>query len=827
MAGKQLSFVIALKFLTENFNKGTNKVKASIRAMQREFMALSAAVGAGALGFTNLLSRMVDTAKETNRVTIALKNVSKSTEEYASSQQWLIGLSKKYGVEINSLTSGYTKFKAAADISNMSLDDQRKIFESVSRAAVAFGMSSEDQRGVFMALAQMMSKGKVMAEELRLQMSERMPIALQAMAEAAGTTVEGLDAMMKRGEVLSKDVLPKFADALNRMIPNVELDTLNKSLTDLKNAFTELVKGLDVEGKFKSVVDVAASLMSKLASNVKSVSTAIKIALVGALGKGLASLFRNLAVEFDRAIAHAEKLIKKGKATGVEMEVAAMKASTGWSRAFNVLAFSAKRAGAALKAMFMSNIFTGALMAVTWIADKLYEIYSRTQRIKKALAGDIDPIQEQADLEKWQKLLASKDQNTRAGAISQINNILGTELKTEEEINKAIEERIRLRQLEARLALVDAELPNAKERYMNPTVLSSATKGQAKAGREYADLLSEQQYLTTEIAKITGKKQKEALAENLGGGVKKGKVEIPIVLKVDEIESSLAVEPDLSMEDVLMRTADYRDKSGDWKLSKLGIMEADLEQAKKYFNELTAYASATGEDLTNEINAQFAKVTNLGEAFKLAELASAAKDVQEELQKTKFDVFEDSIDGVSGLVDAFARLNEVMEEDGSAWEKISAMFEVFKSSAESVISVISSIQRVKELEAQANAITAQQNVASAQGEAVANATKEGSKMPFPYNLVAIATGIAAVMSAFAALPKFANGGVVGGNSPTGDKILARLNSGEGVLTRAGMGTLYNMMNGGGNMRISGEFKVKGRDLVAAIDQNNKYTNRTK
>ena len=136
MAGKQLSFVIALKFLTENFNKGTNKVKASLVSLQRQFMALSAAVGAGSLGFTNLLSRMVDTAKETSRVTIALKNVSKSTEEFVASQQWLVGISKKYGVEINSLTSGYTKFKAAADIANMSIEDQRKIFESVSRTLV-------------------------------------------------------------------------------------------------------------------------------------------------------------------------------------------------------------------------------------------------------------------------------------------------------------------------------------------------------------------------------------------------------------------------------------------------------------------------------------------------------------------------------------------------------------------------------------------------------------------------------------------------------------------------------------------------------------------
>jgi hypothetical protein len=39
----------------------------------------------------------------------------------------------------------------------------------------------------------------------------------------------------------------------------------------------------------------------------------------------------------------------------------------------------------------------------------------------------------------------------------------------------------------------------------------------------------------------------------------------------------------------------------------------------------------------------------------------------------------------------------------------------------------------------------------------------------------------ALILAAAALPAFANGGIVGGNSYTGDKVLARVNSGEMIL----------------------------------------------
>lgn len=47
----------------------------------------------------------------------------------------------------------------------------------------------------------------------------------------------------------------------------------------------------------------------------------------------------------------------------------------------------------------------------------------------------------------------------------------------------------------------------------------------------------------------------------------------------------------------------------------------------------------------------------------------------------------------------------------------------------------------------------------------------------------IATAVGGVLAAFAAIPKFATGGIVPGSSWTGDNVLARVNSGEEILTR--------------------------------------------
>lgn len=303
----KLSFSIAVKLLTDNFKKGAISVKSYLRSMQMHFMSFAAAVGGGAIGLSNFVSRMIETAKETSRVNIALKNVSKSTEEFTDHQKFVIGLSKKYGVQVNSLTSGFAKFKAAADISNMALSDQYKIFESVSRAAVAFGLSADDQKGVFLALSQMMSKGKVQAEELRLQMAERLPVAIQAMAKAAGVSVEQMDKLMKQGKLYASDVLPRFAEVLNEMIPNVDTDNLVTSLNRLSNAFVDMVKNWGIEEKFKSVVDTVSRLLGVLANNAKAVFVGLKILLTTGLANAVYRVIRSIGKGYDQFVATAVK----------------------------------------------------------------------------------------------------------------------------------------------------------------------------------------------------------------------------------------------------------------------------------------------------------------------------------------------------------------------------------------------------------------------------------------------------------------------------------------------------------------------------------------
>ena len=449
----RLSFSIALNFLTENFKKGTNQVKAAFRSMQMQVLTFAAALGAGGLGLTNLVSRFIEVAKESSRVTTALKNVSGTMGQFAENQRFLLDMAKKYGLEINALTGNYAKFTAAASISGMTILEQRKIFESMSRAVTAFGMSAEDSNGVFLALSQMMSKGKISSEELRLQMGERLPIALQAMAKAAGTSVAGLDELMKKGKLMSADVLPKFAKALDEMIPNVDTDNLETSLNRLKNAFTELVDEADIKGKYKSLIDWVTGAVKTATENIRSVINYAVAAIV-------VLVTSKLTYNIISAIGKAELAAK----------AAARRAAKDAGQKFDEIAWKAQRTSASIKMAFsramlsikvaLTSIgFTAIFAVIGSIIAHMVTLKQEAERIRKVFpdykkeAASITHTPEIIQLKVIQDLYnkAADGSKLKEKYQNRIIELLGGELKKNQDINDAVRERIKLLEATAKV----------------------------------------------------------------------------------------------------------------------------------------------------------------------------------------------------------------------------------------------------------------------------------------------------------------------------------------------------------------------------------------
>ncbi len=178
--------------------------------------------------------------------------------------------------------------------------------------------------------------------------------------------------------------------------------------------------------------------------------------------------------------------------------------------------------------------------------------------------------------------------------------------------------------------------------------------------------------------------------------------------------------------------------------------------------------------------------------------------------------FDDAMSGikegwsnVSGIGSGIEEITSALEENKNGWQAVSSVVQGAISVMDGTRGIVSMVkmftamtkaQKIATDESTAstltNAAAAGVNAAAKGGEAVASATASGASMPFPYNLIAIAAGVAAVITALGAIRGgFATGGIVGGSSTHGDKKFVRVNSGEMILTKAQQSKLFNLING--------------------------------
>lgn len=267
---------------TQQFDQNLGKSSKQIQLFQQKINTLSSNTVTvvsrltGVVGTWNIGQKFVSIAKQIDKANTVLKNVVKTTDEYNRSQKYLSDLSTKYNQDLNTLTNGFAKFKASANAANMSLGDQELIFDAISKANTAFSLSVDESNSVFLALSQMMSKGKISSEELRLQMGERLPIALQAMATAAGVTVGELDSLLKKGSLLSADILPKFARALNFLTPNIDPNSFQGVINKIGNQFTQLTNKIGVGNIYKKALDGITNALEFALNNFMIIANTFK-----------------------------------------------------------------------------------------------------------------------------------------------------------------------------------------------------------------------------------------------------------------------------------------------------------------------------------------------------------------------------------------------------------------------------------------------------------------------------------------------------------------------------------------------------------------------
>ena len=177
------------------------------RAVQR----LTQIIGDFATAVLNVMSHLADFE---NRVKVAFGVFT----DVGAHMEYVSKLSNRLGVNIRASRESFAKLSVAASLSGLKIGEIKEIYESVAEAARVYNLSADRTRLSFLAIEQMINKGKVSYEELRRQLGEQIPGAFQLAAKAMGVTTKELDQMLVKGELYTDEFLPKFARALRESV---------------------------------------------------------------------------------------------------------------------------------------------------------------------------------------------------------------------------------------------------------------------------------------------------------------------------------------------------------------------------------------------------------------------------------------------------------------------------------------------------------------------------------------------------------------------------------------------------------------------------------
>lgn len=236
--------------------------------LRGEVLSLISAYG-GIYAVINVLNQTVEAYKTLEAVQSRLAAVNKGDQrKTAEDLDFVRRNADRLGIQMGVLANEYSKFAASTENTAIAGKATKDIFLSVAEAGRVTKLSLDDMGGVFKALTQIASKGKFQLEELSGQLGDRLPGALQILADGMGITVKELLALTKEGKVAS-DNLKNFAQELDKRYGGQlekSLETTTTALGRLGNAVFEALLRFGNNGFLEGFTELVIKLTEVLRS---------------------------------------------------------------------------------------------------------------------------------------------------------------------------------------------------------------------------------------------------------------------------------------------------------------------------------------------------------------------------------------------------------------------------------------------------------------------------------------------------------------------------------------------------------------------------------
>lgn len=670
----------------------------------------------GALSAAFTFREMVTAAAAMETLRAGLQAINGDAIAAGKDLEFVRTVANRIGADVTEVGRAFLGLSAATRGTAVEGEPTRQAFEAVASAMGKAGKSSAETSNALQALSQMASKGTVQMEELKGQLGEALPGALQAAARGMGITTQELMKLVEEGKITASDIFPALTKGLNELYGGApSAQTLSQELTNIKNAFVDMSSNIGEAGGLsvlKTSAEVAQAVLVGLDMTIVAVGKSIGVLAAAVVNWDFSQLKQSFAdIEKEaqdkllKAAQHNETLRNRLLASGD----AALVAALNQQQAANATAASGAAASAAANDYIkLANGYGLVLTAVReQIAEQEKSVIARDAEGKASVA-----LAQSFGTEAEQRQAQAAAAEASAVAMKQLAELRATELVVMQEELKALRDEVQqrgivdeqkqkqLQELEKQIGLRQQDVDKITAQARASVLLAARTSAEAEATRDNSKRVAELGKAYEEkraalervrVAMANGEAGAGALAAaELAAGRAATLYKDAIADKVKAIQAdAAATQAGISLQEATVRLAIEQQRSilelakarGDEggairaanEIRKLEIQLLELTAKAKRAEALAALASLAAKRAELEANGQLtdAKRLELDAADKGAQVKIKEAEVAEVTAKRIKDLANahqslgqsagGSVPGINAVTNALGRQAEVAD----------------------------------------------------------------------------------------------------------------------------------------------------------------------
>lgn len=235
---------------------------------------------------SGLVQTLAGTLQKIEPLQKTLEFTAGSPEGGKQERQFVQGFTEEYNLPTLPALEQFAKFTSAAKGSRLEGQKLRDIFEGIGLGAKALQLNAESVNLVMYAFTQILSKGKLSAEEIRLQLAEKFPPAVGVFSRALKVSQTEFNRLLESGSLLADDVLPLVGAQLKKEFGQAAKEastTFTSAIIKVENNIFKLKEAFATT--LAPVLTGAANLigdtLSLIAKNAEGIFKVFSVVLIG------------------------------------------------------------------------------------------------------------------------------------------------------------------------------------------------------------------------------------------------------------------------------------------------------------------------------------------------------------------------------------------------------------------------------------------------------------------------------------------------------------------------------------------------------------------